>query len=192
MLLGGIAGGLDPLLKPGDAVLGIDYLQWDLDAGAAGVPAGVTPRSRRKGTHPKGVIRGDEALLELLREALSQLTVGNGPPAGGSAGNPAGRTAGSSAGGFRQGRMLTGDTLLTDPEEKLRLRDSFAGSTVDMESASVALAADMAGVPFAAVRYVFDAADGERSANYRSFVDAASSALARLWSAAAERLRQSG
>jgi adenosylhomocysteine nucleosidase len=163
LLLGGIAGGLDPHLPAGSGVIAADMLQWDLDAGGAGVPAGTLPRSRKGGRQPSDIYRTEAELLEHLRRA------------GEEAASRSDRSA--LLGRYRTGRLLTGDRLAADPAEKLRLRERFAGAAVDMESAAVALAAEAAGVPCGVLRYIFDAADGSRSGDYREFTDAVSREL---------------
>lgn len=153
VVLGGVAGGLDPSLSRGDIVAGAEYLQWDMNAAGAGIPAGVIPRSHRGERRPAGVLQADPQLLQCL----------------------------PGSGSLRRGVLLTGDTLVTDPGEKRRLWEEYGAAAVDMESAAAALAAALAEVPFLALRCIMDTADGSRPGNIRSFTDTASVELLHLW-----------
>ncbi len=186
LLLGGIGGGLDPHLLPGEAVIGREYLQWDLNAGSAGIPAGCIPRSRKGGAQPRGPIRADAELLERLLRA--------GRGAGEEAASVGKRRAAAEretvpvGSSFRQGIIVSGDTLAVSPADKLRLREEWSGAVADMEGAAAGLAAELAEVPFAGLRYVFDAADGGRASDIRRFTDEVAADLLRIWSAVAEEL----
>jgi adenosylhomocysteine nucleosidase len=57
--------------------------------------------------------------------------------------------------------VLVSFASIANPEQKARLRDSYAAQAVDMEAAAVARAAEIAGVRFAAVKAISDEVDFE-------------------------------
>jgi adenosylhomocysteine nucleosidase len=60
--------------------------------------------------------------------------------------------------GRGEGVLVSFGSVAT-PEQKARLRDSFAAQSVDMEAAAVARAAEARGVPFAVVKVISDEFD---------------------------------
>lgn len=58
--------------------------------------------------------------------------------------------------GVGRGRMVTVRSVVTSPEEKRRLAESWRAEAVDMESTGVARVAAQAGIPFCAIRSITD------------------------------------
>ena len=86
--------------------------------------------------------------------------------------------------GLPRARIATSDLFIECGVHGARVRDALGVALVDMETAAVAQAAGLLGVPWAAIKATTDAADDDSAA---SFVDNLAAA-ARASAAAAERL----
>jgi len=68
------------------------------------------------------------------------------------------------------GLIVSGDRFVTDPAEEEKILARFPEAlAVDMESAAIAQACHLAGVPFLSLRIVSDALHGDRAAIYDDF-----------------------
>lgn len=77
------------------------------------------------------------------------------------------------------GTVASGDEFVCTPEEKRRIRDTFAAACCEMEGAAIAQACLMNEVPCVIVRAISDKADGSDAMDYPEFEKkaAATSAL---------------
>jgi 5'-methylthioadenosine/S-adenosylhomocysteine nucleosidase len=144
----GIAGGLNQSYKIGDVVVAQECVQHDFDATTFGFSIGTIP---------------NEKIAELpgTRELIDYVLNWN---------------AGTRT--LHVGRILSGDRFVTSaraPEDTLW--EELKGDAVDMESAAAALVAGLNGVPFAAVRFISDMADGVVPGGFKAFLKETSVAI---------------
>ncbi len=139
----GVAGALDPELRPGDIVISSDCMQHDVDVTALGYEAAHIPGESLSW-------QADARLVELAAEAAGGLGVR-----------------------VRTGRVLSGDIFMADPARARQLHADLAGSCVEMEGAAVAQVCAAAGVPFVIVRSISDRADGGAKPDFREFTELA-------------------
>lgn len=144
LIFTGVAGALDPDLRPGDLVVSSDCLQHDVDVTALGYEAGHIPGE-------SFTWQADERLLELALLAGAQVD----------------------GAVVRAGRVLSGDSFVANPEAARELRERFAGSCVEMEGAAVAQICSRAGLPFVIIRSISDRADGGAKPDFREFTELA-------------------
>jgi len=77
----------------------------------------------------------------------------------------------------KKGILACGDAFIADDLRKKGIADAFNACACDMESGAVAQAADIAGIPFAAVRCISDGAGADAA---QSFTDRANLAAQKL------------
>ena len=133
----GTAGGLNPDYNAGDLMAVNECVQHDMNICHLGFQPGDIPG------YGSGVLSSDPFLL---KSALSF--------------KPKGWR-------FHQGRLLTGDRLITSSGEKLNLRLEFQGDLVDMEGASAAFTAGVNGIPWIIFKGVSDTADGSSPRSFK-------------------------
>lgn len=139
LIFTGVAGALDPELRPADVVISSDCVQYDVDVSALGYEPGQVPGEPFSWP-------ADERLVRLAAEAARPLGVK-----------------------VVRGRVLSADTFLADPERASELRDRLQGACVEMEGAAVAQVCTAAGVPFVVIRSISDRADGGAKPDFREF-----------------------
>lgn len=81
-------------------------------------------------------------------------------------------------------RIASGDAFIESPDKSRLLAGGLSTDLVDMETAAIAQAAALFGLPWAAIRAVSDGADGSSAGDFQANLEAA----AREAGAAAERL----
>ena len=127
----GVGGSLDSKVCPVlSALIGEDFVQWDMDVSPLG--------------DPKGFLSGiceiylycDEALSRKLGDICDEL------------GYP-----------HALATIASGDKFVVDPDEKKRIQNDFGAISVDMESASVGEIVHVHGLPFAILRFISDDED---------------------------------
>lgn len=155
----GVAGALDPELRPGDVVVSTDCLQHDVDVTALGYAPGEIPGE----THAWAA---DGRLHELALAACADLADIRAYP----------------------GRILSGDTFLADPSRAAQLREEFGGSCVEMEGAAVAQVCAATDIPFVVIRSISDRADGGASPDFRTFTGLAARQSAQVVNGLLKRL----
>jgi adenine phosphoribosyltransferase len=136
----GVAGALNSSLGIGDIVISKDSLQHDIDATKLGFELGQIPFTK---------MRFFEAAPELNELAYS---------AAGELGLKAIR-----------GRILSGDVFVTDERLANELRNRFEGDCIDMESAAVAQACIINGIPHVIIRSISDRADHSANVDFPRF-----------------------
>ena len=154
ILYTGIGGSLNPDLVPGDVIVAEDTVQWDFDTTFFGFQRGRIPFTswRFLPSDRELVIKA----LETPAEVILKLTGGK----------------------IRSGRILTGDSFVSDKNSSAfqLVMKSLGGDAVDMEGAAAGLAAAVHGIPFLLVRVISDAADGKHPLRFGKFLSSASGA----------------
>ncbi len=138
----GIAGSLEAQIDIGDVVLSTDALQHDMDATNFGYPLGQIPRMEVLS------FTADQGLRALAKECCSRV-------------NPDIRTF--------EGRVVSGDQLISDQDKNDWLVNTFHGYCTEMEGAAIAQAAYLNGIPFLIIRAISDKADNSASMDYPAF-----------------------
>ena len=142
----GIAGSLDASIDIGDIVISTDAVQYDVHAEVWGYAPGQVPRL------PSESYTADETLIavaeKVCREQIPEI-------------------------GCHRGRVLTGDSFLSDSETKRTITGIFGGSCVEMEGAAIAQAAQVNGVPWVVIRAISDKADDSATVDYQEFEEKA-------------------
>jgi adenosylhomocysteine nucleosidase len=144
VIMVGIAGGIDPSLRPGDVVIGATSTQWDYGSVS-------TSGSRVRGAvdpihdHPDPVaFPADAKLLDLARQIKPDADFG-----------------------VLFGVIATGDTFIASADKRQELQNTVHAASVDNESGAVAQVCWQQGVPFIAVRGISDSADAQAGSSIR-------------------------
>ena len=136
----GTAGGLDPQLAVGDVVIGATAIQHDYGfvTPDAFIPFGlyIAPAQGRR-----EYVRAFPADPTLLAAASACAEQPSASP------------------NIVTGAILTGDQVIFSAAKRRALREEFAASAVDMESAAIAQVCAMHRLPFLSVRAISDYAD---------------------------------
>ena len=143
----GVAGGLARGVDVGDVVVANTLLQHDLDA---------SPLFPRYEVPLLGVSRfpTHEALSTWLARAAEEYVAQVG------------------VGRVHRGLIVSGDQFINDADDVHALRDALPDAlAVEMEGAAIAQACDAFEVPFAVVRTISDAADGEAGRDFPRFLE---------------------
>lgn len=155
----GVAGALDPELRPGDVVVSTDCVQHDVDVTALGYAPGEIPGEPLAWA-------ADGRLQELALAACRDLDDVRAV----------------------SGRVLSGDTFLADKTRAVELREGFGGTCVEMEGAAVAQVCAAADLPWVVIRSISDRADGGASPDFRTFTALAARQSAQVVTGLLERL----
>ena len=146
----GVAGGLGPQVKVGDAVVATDFLQHDLDASPL-FPRHVIPLEGISRLPTDTPLR--HRLIEAAQYALQSMRQ---PWPHGWHGLDLGLTR------VHQGLIISGDRFVSQAHESAALRAELPDAlAVEMEGAAVAQVCRDHGVPFAAVRLISDRDDDQ-------------------------------
>ncbi len=140
VVLTGVAGALDPELRVGDVVIGVDAVQHDVDVTGLGYARGEVP-----GTG--AVFASDPGLVDLAEEAARDLDGVR----------------------VVKGRVASGDLFVADPSVGARIRREFGAVCAEMEGAACAQVCAAWGVPFVVLRSISDTADHAAEVDFRSF-----------------------
>lgn len=141
----GVAGALDPKLNIGDIVVSTECQEHDMDASALGFAKGTIP------FQDVSVFPADSHWMDWAVKAGETLE------------------------GVQvvQGKVLSGDQFVSDPEKVKELREQMEGTCVEMEGAAVAHVAWLAGVPYVVIRSMSDQADHSADVNFEEFTQLA-------------------
>lgn len=173
LIFTGVAGGLDPEIKPGDIVIGENLVQYDF---------GELKNDTFETWPTRNVIKNnarnplflpvDKNLLALSTQASASVTLapieGHIPK-------------------FYVGTIVTGDTFVSDASKAKNLYTDFNALATEMEGAAVAQVSTMLGVPFIVIRSCSDNANSNAHTDYFKFVKIASVNSAQLVLAILER-----
>ena len=151
----GVAGALADDLVPGDAVIGVSAVEYDLDYGGLGDPRGAV-------FYPDGtsetLMPTDPDLADALLRAASACGLHS-----------------------RLGAVASGDRFVNDPAVKKMILDAFPDSAVcEMEGAAIVHACRMRNIRCGVLRTVSDKADGSADVDFPSFMKASSENAARV------------
>jgi adenosylhomocysteine nucleosidase len=149
----GSAGGIDPSLSFGDAVISEGLVYHDVDVTAFGYAPGQLPDTPLIFKTPEDLIRRGEAAVDSLKqEGLLPAT-------------------------FNHIRGLIGsaDVFMHDPERIAALRKTFPDiGAVEMEGAAIAHACQLLGTPALIIRSLSDIAGSESPVKFDEFLPVAS------------------
>ena len=178
ILFSGTAGAIDPVLYPGDVVIGRTMAQHDV---GLQTPDGIRRRGMRNpltGDLDPLLVPAPEALLTAARQSAQGLSL---PPVrmpGGEERKPR----------IVEGVIVTGDVFMADAAHQRMLRDTLGATAVEMEGAAVVQACRQFGVSCLVVRSITDRADGQAETSYQQFITMASENAATLVAAIIARL----
>jgi adenosylhomocysteine nucleosidase len=157
----GVAGALDPGLRPGDVVIADRLLQHDMDARPI-FPRFEVPLLNRS-EFPAALAPEAEAAARAYIAGALEAEI------------PAERRAafGIATPSVRRGLVISGDQFVGGAAQAAALRGVQPDALgVEMEGAAVAqVCHEMGGVPAAIVRVISDRADGSAAVDFQRFVD---------------------
>ncbi|MBS3949892.1 MAG: 5'-methylthioadenosine/adenosylhomocysteine nucleosidase [Peptococcaceae bacterium] len=139
----GVAGGIAEDLRVGDVIICSEAMQYDMDVTAFGYEPGMIPGLRL------AIFEANSKLVDAAMTAanFAQIDVT-----------------------IRKGRVLSGDKFIASVEGS-KLRQTFSGDCVDMETAAWAHVAHLYKVPWVGIRSISDQADGEAPQNFTEFLE---------------------
>ncbi|MBI0576436.1 5'-methylthioadenosine/S-adenosylhomocysteine nucleosidase [Neobacillus cucumis] len=141
----GSAGGFNPSLNVGDAVISTEVRHHDVDVTAFGYEYGQVP-------HLPAAFTADEKLISIAEEAAKELENFQ----------------------IVKGLIATGDSFMEDPARVDFVRSKFNDlQAVEMEAAAIAQVAHQFGVPFVIIRSLSDIAGKESEVSFDQFIDQA-------------------
>jgi adenosylhomocysteine nucleosidase len=169
ILFTGIAGGLNPALRPGDVVIGAktayhDYGEWT----PAGFRVGQTTDPFTGQLNPL-FFPADAGLLEMANDAAQHLELA-----------PLNAATGERIPQVVTGVIVTGDAFVASPAKKDLLRDEFKADATEMEGAAVAQICWQRRVPCLILRSLSDSAGAKAPEDERRFERRAAQNAARL------------
>ena len=150
----GVAGSLNAAIDIGDIVVSTDTLYHDVDATGFGYPLGEVPQlGTLTFTADAKMISQAKASCELVNPEIKVF----------------------------QGRIVSGDQFISDPQAKDNILTNFPGSCcTEMEGAAIAHASWLNKIPFVIIRAISDKADDSAHMDYPTFEKAAAEHSARL------------
>ena len=169
ILFTGIAGGLNPELRPGDVVIGAktayhDYGEWT----PAGFRVGQTTDPFTGQLNPL-FFPADAGLLEMANDAAQHLELA-----------PLNAATGERIPRVVTGVIVTGDAFVASPAKKDALRKEFKADATEMEGAAVAQICWQRRVPCLILRSLSDSAGAKAPEDERLFEKRAAQNAARL------------
>lgn len=148
----GSAGGFNPALNVGDAVISTEVRHHDVDVTAFGYEYGQVPQL-------PAAFLADEKLISIAETAASALEKFQ----------------------IVKGLIVTGDSFMEDPARVDFVRSKFNDlQAVEMEAAAIAQVAHRFGVPFVIIRSLSDIAGKESEVSFDQFIDKAATNSATL------------
>jgi adenosylhomocysteine nucleosidase len=159
----GSAGGLNPDLNVGDAVISTEVRHHDVDVTAFDYEYGQVPQL-------PAAFTADEKLMGMAESAAKELDNFK----------------------IVRGLIATGDSFMEDPERVEFIRGKFNDlQAVEMEAAAIAQVAFRFGVPFVIIRSLSDIAGKESEISFDQFIDKAATNSARLVMKMVEAIKNS-
>jgi adenosylhomocysteine nucleosidase len=181
ILYSGIAGGINPELRPGDVVIAVKTVQHDLGTLNS---EGMLHRGAR---NPANLRRNpvffdaDPGLAGLAETVAEHLELGKIKSSGAER-NPR----------VVRGIVATGDVFVASPAKRDELRKTLEADAVEMEGAAVAQVCYQLAVPCLVIRSISDTADAKAFEDKDEFLPTAARNSALLVTAIVERLVPSG
>jgi adenosylhomocysteine nucleosidase len=149
----GSAGGIDPALKFGDAIVSGGLVYHDVDVSAFGYAPGQIPGQPQ-------VLPVPEDLIRRAEQAIDELKAGQLLPADFS---------------YRRGLTGSGDVFMHDPERIAAVRRLFPDiKAVEMEGAAIVHCCRLFSVPALIIRALSDIAGVESPVSFNEFLPVAS------------------
>ncbi|MCL2180231.1 MAG: 5'-methylthioadenosine/adenosylhomocysteine nucleosidase [Treponema sp.] len=155
----GSAGGINPGLKVGDAIISTGLAYHDVDVTGFNYLPGQIPRQPQ-------IFPVDESLVKLAQNAVDQLKSEKILP-----------------GNFnhRRGLIGSGDIFMHDPEKIANVRKVFPNmDAVEMEGAAIAHCCNLFSVPVLVIRSLSDVAGTESPVSFNEFLPVASAHSAQI------------
>lgn len=149
----GVAGGLNPMLKIGDIVIGETLVQHDFDITAFGHAKGYIPGVGDK-------IYADDHLIKKVEEAIKNQE--------------------ERAYKYEKGVIASGDIFCTEIPMRDKIYAKFNAECVEMEGAAIAQVCTLCNVPFVVIRSISDTPNGENEVVYQQFIELASERCANI------------
>jgi adenosylhomocysteine nucleosidase len=141
----GSAGGFNPILNVGDAVISSEVRHHDVDVTAFGYEYGQVPQL-------PAAFLADEKLVTIAEAAAKEITEIQ----------------------VVKGAIATGDSFMNDPVRVDFIRTKFDNlQAVEMEAAAIAQVAHQFNVPFVIIRSLSDIAGKESDVSFDQFLDKA-------------------
>jgi len=141
----GSAGGFNPDLNVGDAVISSEVRHHDVDVTAFGYEYGQVPQL-------PAAFTADENLVKVAEEAAKEIEEIQ----------------------IVKGMIATGDSFMNDPERVEFVRTKFEGlQAVEMEAAAIAQVAHQFNVPFVIIRSLSDIAGKESNLSFDQYLEKA-------------------
>ncbi len=137
----GVAGGLGPMIQPGDIVIADSLVQHDMDLSPLGLPKGQLYRLEVFD------FKTDPHLLELATQASAQIPQHK----------------------HFVGRIVTGDQFVANPTQAQQLYQHFDALACEMESASIAQVCYLNQIPFICIRSISDNANTGAHMDFAEF-----------------------
>lgn len=167
LIFTGVAGALDPDLRPGDVLISTDVVQHDF---GRWIPEKfelweVVVSEKEKVTF----FRADSVLVLLALRAGKKTDL---KPVEGETESHEPRVI--------AGRLVTGDQFIAWEEKRRELWEGFQALAVDMEGGAVAQVCFQNSVPFVIIRCISDLADESAEFDYEQFVEIAADNSAKL------------
>ena len=158
IIFSGIAGGLNPALKPGDIVVGTNMVYHDI---GNYTPQGLVPESVKNPVDGKQnplYFAADPRLIDVIEQASKLVTLSS-PFGKDSIRKPTVVT----------GIIATGDTFIASPAKSREIRKNFNADAVEMEGSVVAQICYQTSMPFVVIRSISDSADEEAARDLQRF-----------------------
>ena len=141
----GSAGGYNPALNVGDAVISTEVRHHDVDVTAFGYEYGQVPQL-------PAAFKADEKLIAAAVGAANEIDGFQ----------------------VEQGLIVTGDSFMEDPKRVEFVRSKFEDlQAVEMEAAAIAQVAYRFNIPFVIIRSLSDIAGKESEVSFDQFIDKA-------------------
>lgn len=141
LIFSGVAGAINPKLRIGDLLLGLELCQHDVDITAFGHPFGFIPESEL-------FVSSDSTLNEIAHKVAMQKGII-----------------------LHEGIIATGDQFIANSTKKEWIGNEFKADALEMEGASVAVVCKNLNVPFCILRAISDAADMEADFKFDQFLE---------------------
>jgi adenosylhomocysteine nucleosidase len=149
----GSAGGIDPSLKVGDAVISIGLIYHDVDVTAFNYAPGQLPKQPQ-------IFPVDEKLIKLAEKSVDELKKEKALP---------------ETFNYCRGIIGSGDVFMHKPEHIAEVRRVFPNiAAVEMEGAAIAHSCHLFSVPVLVIRALSDVAGAESPVTHDEFLPIAS------------------
>jgi adenosylhomocysteine nucleosidase len=149
----GSAGGINPQLKVGDAIISTGLVYHDVDVTAFGYAPGQVPRQ-------PPVFPVDEKLVSAAKESINELKKENLLPADFN---------------YCPGLIGSGDSFMHEPDRIANVRKIFPEiAAVEMEGAAIAHCCNLFEIPVLVIRALSDVAGTQSPVSFKEFLPVAS------------------